>query len=187
MSPQRPAGCRFASTCPWARRPTRRFLSALAVMLLVAVTLPLAACTATPPPETAADRLETLLAERRAVGPLPRGMTYHRHADPASRAYLDEDLFSALFGEAARGLLSPVPDVTGTSTGVPPVNDVALYLSATAAPGELAVLRCSDRRTAETVAKLCAARLDTLRRAHPTAIGEVRMEGMMVLLIFGAA
>ena len=162
------------------------FARALAFILLLAAALSFAACTATPPPETAAARLEALLAERRAVGPFPQGMTYRRDADPASRGYLDEDLFSALFGEAARGLLFPSGDTAGMATAVPPVNDAAIYLSATDAPGELAVLRCSDRRTAETVAKLCAARLDTLRRAHPGAAGEVRMEGMMVLLVFGA-
>ena len=136
-------------------------------------------------PPTASEVLAAMTAAMADTAqPLPDGLTYTRSADPAGREYLTDTLFSALYGEAARGLLAP--DGGG---GAAPIGDAALYLSLSAYPCELAVFRCSDLRTAATVAGLCRGRLDTVAAGHGdsewagiASNGRVAVEGCYVLL-----
>ncbi len=154
----------------------------------------------TTPPPSAAEVLTAMTdAMTASAQPLPDGLTYTRAADPASPSYLTDTLFSALYGEAARGLF--LPDAAPETGGVPPVGDLspigdpspigdaAVYLSLSAYPCELAVFRCSDLRTAATVAGLCQSRLDTVAVGHRNsewaeiaAGGRVAVEGCYVLL-----
>jgi hypothetical protein len=87
------------------------------------------------------------------------GILRTRSGSPNDPAYLTDVLLSALYGEAARGWLS---DHDG---GSPLINDAALLLPAARHPCELAVFRCSDVRGVATVATVCRARLDAIRRA----------------------
>ncbi len=110
--------------------------------------------------------------------------TYTRAAAPSDGAYLSDTLFSALYGEAARGLLQESDGVAAA------INDAAVCLSMAASPVELAVLRCSDVRGTATAAGLCRARLDAVRRAWAgtaweamTAEGTVTVVGSYVLLV----
>ena len=138
----------------------RRFLALFALLyaFLCAVS-----CSPTPPPAAS----EVLLAMETALTdsgqPLPDGTLRLTASPPDSPHHLTETLFSALYGEAARGLL------TGETGQTPPIGDAALYLSlslsSAAGTRELAVFRCSDLRTASTVAGLCQGRLDLLCRA----------------------
>ncbi len=109
---------------------------------------------------------------------------YTRTAAPDGAGYLSDALFSALYGEAARGLLRGTDDATAA------INDAAICLSVTPAPLELAVFRCSDTRGTATAAKLCRARLETIRAAWKgteyeamAAEGVVTVEGSYVFLV----
>ncbi len=164
----------------------RRPVSCLALLLLLALLLP--SCTpSTAPPPAAADILTAMQAAMADTAqPLPDGLTYTRAASPSDPAYLTDPLFSALYGEAARGLL----EGDDTLGGVPAVGDVAMFLSIAPYPCELAVFRCSDIRTASTVAGLCRGRLDTVARGYAgsewesvAARGRVAMEGCYVFLV----
>ena len=141
------------------------------------------------PPLSAADVLLVMQAAMADTAqPLPDGLTYTRTADPSSPSYLTDTLFSALYGEAARGLFAP--DAAADSEPVPPIGDAALFLSVAPYPCELAVFRCSDLRSAATVAGLCRARLDIVARGYAEAEwgaiarnGAVTVEGCYVLLV----
>ncbi len=165
------------------------FLRLVAVELLLSLCLSLTGCGRAPLPASASAVLLGMCEE------IPSGASdvhsyalYTRDAASESRhpdaGALTETLFSALYGEAARGLLS-------TSTDAPPaINDAAICLSVSPTPIELAVFRCSDTRGTATAAGLCRSRLDTLRRAWEgtewedvTREGFVSVEGSYVLLI----
>lgn len=164
----------------------RPFVSLLPLLMITFLLL--TSCVkSTAPPPAAADILtvmQTAMAD--TAQPLPDGLTYTRTAPSSDPAYLTDTLFSALYGEAARGLLAG-DDTNGT---VPAVGDVAMFLSIAPYPCELAVFRCSDIRTASTVAGLCRGRLDTVARGYAgseweavAARGRVAVEGCYVFLV----
>ncbi len=162
----------------------RRLILCCICCLLVSVLF--CACGRAEPPPSAAELLavmQTALTD--TAQPLPDGLTYTRALPPDDRAYLTDPLFSALYGEAARGLLEETD-----SAGVPVVGDVALFLSVAPYPCELAVFRCSDIRTAATVAGLCRGRLDSVARGFSgseweatAGRGQVAAEGCYVFLV----
>ena len=155
----------------------------LAVLLPTALLLP--ACGREAPPPAASEVLAAMESAMDAtVQNRPEGAVYHRALPPDAPAYLSDTLFSALYGEAARGLLTA--EEGGTYRAV---NDAALLLSVAPYPCELAVFRCSDTRAAATVAGLCRGRLDTLARgfagsewADTAAGGQIAVEGCFVLM-----
>ena len=159
----------------------------LALTCLLLTALLLLSCTGdkTPPPP-AMDVLTAMQAAMTDTAQtLPDGLTYSRAVDPSSPHYLTDTLFSALYGEAARGLL----EADGGDGTAPPISDAALFLSIAPYPCELAVFRCSDTRSAATVAGLCRTRQDTLHRgwadtewAAVTGRAAVAVEGSYVLL-----
>ncbi len=109
---------------------------------------------------------------------------YRRTAASGEKSYLSDTLFSALYGEAARGLLSGADGNSAT------INDAAICLSVSPTPLEFAVFRCSDMRGTATAAKLCRTRLEMVRGAWKdtayaalTAEGVVTVEGSYVFLI----
>ena len=109
---------------------------------------------------------------------------YTRDAACESADYLSDTLFSALFGEAARGLLS------GSDTAPAAINDAAVCISVSPTPFEIAVLRLSDVRGTATAAGVCRTRLDTVQNAwrgtEQEAVanaGVVTVEGSYVLLV----
>ncbi len=125
-----------------------------------------------------------LLAMADTLGTGHTGKIYTRASNPEGGEFLSETLFSALFGEAARGLLR------GTENAPPAINDAALYLSVSPTPVELAVFRCSDMRGTATAEGLARTRLDSLRNAwrdtdwaDMTESGTVIVSGNYVLLI----
>jgi len=154
--------------------------------LSVVLVIHLAACSwGSAPPPAAREVLAAMQdAMVSSAQPLPDGRVYTRAADPDSPAYLTDVLFAALYGEAARGLFEADGDA------VAPVSDAAVYLSLAAYPCELAVFRCSDTRTAATVAGLCQSRLDTLARGYAAtewaelaARGRVSVKDCFVLMV----
>lgn len=157
--------------------------SRLLALLLTALLL-LPACGRDTPPPPAAEVLSAmLLAMEDTVQPLPDGVTRLTAAPADSPERLTETFFSALYGEAARGLLGE------GSTESPPITDAALFLALSPYPCELAVFRLSDESAAATVAGLCRGRLDTLARGYAgsewealAAGGAVALEGSYVLL-----
>jgi hypothetical protein len=157
------------------------------LILILSLLLPSCAGKTTLPPSA----LDVLTAMQEAmtdtVQPLPDGLTYTRGVDKDAPSYLTDTLFSALYGEAARGLFQP--DTNGGSQTVPPIGDAALFLSVAPYPCELAVFRCSDLRSAATVAGLCRGRLDTVAQGYrgseweAVALGgQVSVDGCYVLL-----
>lgn len=109
---------------------------------------------------------------------------YTRAASPYGDEYLSDTLFSALYGEAARGLLQGTDEIPAA------INDAAVCLSVAPVPLELAVFRCSDTRGTATAVGLCRARLETVRGAwrgtdHEAVVteGVVTVEGSYVLLV----
>ncbi len=162
----------------------RRLLPYCVCCLLVTVLL--CACGRTAPPPSAMELLAVMqTAMTETAQPLPDGLTYTRALPPNDRAYLTDPLFSALYGEAARGLLEETDPA-----GVPVVGDTAVFLSVAPYPCELAVFRCSDIRTAATVAGLCRGRLDTVARGFAESEwettanrGQVAVEGCYVFLV----
>ena len=154
-------------------------------LVLVSAALLFSSCGERTPPPPAADLLSVMLsAAEETVQQLPDGVTRLTAADPASPDRLTETFFSALYGEAAGGLLG------GDSAQGPPITDGALFLSIAPYPCELAVFCCSDGETARTVAALCRRRLDDLERGfrgseweETAAGGRVAMEGNYVLMV----
>ncbi len=169
-------------------KPTRWnvFRRVLAFCLSAALLPSLSACGRTDvPPPTAAEVLAVMQTAMESAGGAPDGQSYSRAAPSDTRAYLGDTLLSALYGEAARGLL-----VSETEGAAPAVGDVAIFLSLAPHPAELAVFRCSDARGVTTAAKLCRARLDLVCRtwddtayADLVARATVTVEGSYVLLI----
>lgn len=164
-----------------------RRLRFLVMILIFSLLLPSCAGGNTPPPSA----MDILTAMQSAMTDtaqtLPDGLTYTRAAHPASPSYLTDTLFSALYGEAARGLFQP--DTATDGEPVPPIGDAALFLSISPYPCELAVFRCSDLRSASTVAGLCYGRLDTVARGYQGSEweavaqkGKVSVDGCYVLL-----
>ena len=155
------------------------------LVLLLILSLLLSACGTSDPPPAASEVLTTALtAVTDTAQPLPDGITRLTAAPADSPHRLTETFLSALYGEAARGLLD------GDSTDNPPVQDAALYLSVAPYPFELGVFRCADGDTARTVAALCRGRLDTLVRGFAgsewrevAAGGRVASEGNWVFLV----
>ncbi len=192
------------SSCP--NHLIRLPAAVLCAVLLLAFT----ACGLENPPPAAGEVLTAMMtALADAAAPLPAGQIFLRPettigeaadrgegstADAATAtepgtAPLTDPLLSALFGPSVLPLLEETVGPDGQA-GAPPVGDVAIYLSLTAHPGELAVFRCSDRTAAMAAAKLCRARLDTIRRAWRgtayeaiTEAATVTLEGNYVLLL----
>ena len=175
----------------------RRLLICLILLSLVMPTLPACGGRTAPPPAAAAVLEAMQAAMRDSAQTLPDGLIYTRAAEAGDPAHLSDTLFSALFGEAARGLLGgdAKGDAEGTegaeaAEGAPPIGDAAIFLSVAPYPCELAVLRCSDTRSILSVAGLCRGRLDTVARAYAggewadvAARGVVAVEGSFVLLV----
>ena len=156
----------------------------LIVTFLWSICAALLACDGgnTPPPSAG----EVLTVMTDTLRSPPDGLLYTRSADPAGPNYLTDTFFSALYGEAARGLLESV----SSADGVAAVGDVAMFLSVAPYPCELAVFRCSDIRTAATVAGLCRGRLDTVTRGFAGSEwqeiaegGRVAVKGCYVVLV----
>ena len=134
-----------------------RRLCCLALILTLALLLP--ACGTSDPPPAASEVLTALLSAMESTNqPLPDGVIRLTAAPAESPHALTETFFSALYGEAARGLLGEGSDAA------PPVQDVALFLAVSLYPCELGVFRCADETTAGEVAALCRGRLDTLAK-----------------------
>ncbi len=159
-----------------------RRLQALALILTLSLLLP--ACGTSDPPPPAAEVLSAMLsAMEDTAQPLPDGVLRLTAASADSPEHLTETFFSALYGEAARGLLGE-----GAAPS-PPITDAALFLSLSPYPCELACFRCADESAARTVAGLCRGRLDTLSQGYAesewagvAAGGRVAVEGSYVLL-----
>ena len=156
----------------------------LLALLLSAALLFLPACGKSDPPPAASEVLTAMLtAMEDTAQPLPDGITRLTAAPAESPHRLTETFFSALYGEAARGLLGD-----GTAA-TPPVQDAALYLSVSPYPCELGVFRCADEDTARAVMALCRGRLDTLAQGYAgsewegiASGGRVAVRGRYVLL-----
>ncbi len=166
--------------------------------LLLALIFSLFGCGKSAPPTPAADVLAAMVE---TLGTSHTTRTYTRASDPQGGDYLSDTLFSALFGEASRGLLggdgtAPADSggATGTAAGTAAVpaaiGDAAVCLSLSPTPVELAVFRCSDARGTTTAAGIAQARLDTVRAAWVgtewealTRDGRVAVVGSYVLLI----
>ena len=167
------------------RRPRRFVYVSLLLTAWLFVSGSVTACTASnAPPPTAWEVLAVMQnTMRESAQTLPDGCTYTRAVAPDDPAYLSDILLTALMGEAA-------PELTVDGVDPAPIGDIALFLSETPYPCELAVLRCSDARSTTTAAKLCRARLDTLRRAYARTEwadlverGTVSVQGSYVLLV----
>ena len=129
------------------------------LILILSLALLLSACGTNALPPAASEVLTVLLGEMEATAqPLPDGLIRLTDAPENSPNCLTAVFFSALYGEAARGLLWDGADT------VPPIQDAALYLSVSPYPCELGVFRCVDETTAREVASLCRGRLDPLAR-----------------------
>ncbi|MBQ4111179.1 MAG: hypothetical protein IJD38_00115 [Clostridia bacterium] len=167
----------------------RRFLpsvaaTALAVVLLFLAILPLSSCGREAPPPAASEVLAVMLEAMEDTAQLtPDGVIRLTAAPSDSPDCLTGTFLAALYGPSAHGLLGEGGEQT------PAVMDVALFLSMTAYPCELAVFLCADGDTARAVAMLCQSRLDTVARGHKespwaalAAGGRVAIRGNYVLL-----
>jgi hypothetical protein len=149
----------------------------------------LTACTRreTPPPSalTVLEAMQAAMTDTAQT--LPDGLIYHRgtpaDGETPGVSHLTDTFLSALYGEAARGLLD------GDGTGTAALGEAAIFLSVAPYPCELAVFRCSDLRSASTVAGLCYGRLDTVARGYRGSEweavaqkGKVSVDGCYVLL-----
>ena len=154
------------------------------VALLMGILLIFSGCGEREPPPSASEVLAAMQAVMEDTAQiLPEGLVYTRASSPTDPGYLNDTLFSALYGETARGLLADEPSERSV------ISDAALFLSVAPYPCELAVFRCSDTRGASSVARLCRGRLDTIRRgfaagewADVAAGGQVVVQGCYVLL-----
>lgn len=160
----------------------RRLMKLLPWLMIAVVLLP--ACAPAPPPAASEALTVLLTALESTAQTTPDGLIRLTAAPADSPDHLTETFFSALYGEAARGLLG------GDDTQGPPVQDAALYLSVSPYPFELGVFRCADGDTARAVAALCRGRLDTLARGFAGSDreadalgGRVAVEGNWVLLV----
>ena len=137
------------------------------------------------PPPSAVSVLEAMqTAMVDTAQTLPDGIIRHRAVPMEDPAYLTDTFLSALYGEAARGLLDGDEHEGGA------VGDAALFLSVMPYPCELAVFRCSDVRTASAVATICRGRLDTVAGGYDDSEwaavagnGAVTAEGCFVFLV----
>ena len=162
-----------------------RTVFSVSLAFMIAVMLLLSSCGRATPPPSASEVLSAMLTTAEATAqPIPDGVIRLTAAPEGSPNYLTETFFSALYGEAARGLWGE--DVTQR----PPIRDAALYLSVAPYPMELGVFRCADESTAREVTVLCRKRLDTLSHGYGTedasAIqgkGCVAVEGNWVLWV----
>ena len=159
----------------------RRLMRILPWLMIFAVLFP--ACTSAPPPAASEVLTAMLVAVESTAQTLPDGVIRLTAAPADSPDRLTETFFSALYGEAARGLLGE------DATPSPPIQDAALYLSMAPYPCELGVFRCVDEDTARAVAALCQGRLDALARGYAgsewegvAAGGRVSVAGRYVLL-----
>ena len=164
--------------------PMRPVISLLLALATVSVLLLSSCGGATPPPSASAVLTAMLTAAETTAQPLPDGVIRLTAAPSDSPSRLTETFFSALYGEAARGLLSE-----GETQG-PLVQDAALYLSVAPYPCELGVFRCADGRGAAELADLCRGRLDTLSRGfaggeyeEAATRGRVAVVGNWVFLV----
>ena len=156
-----------------------RFLVPVLILSLL-----LTACGTSDPPPAASEVLTAMLAAMEDTAqPLPDGMIRLTAAPAESPHALTETFFSALYGEAARGLLGEGSDAA------PPVQDFALFLAVSLYPCELGVFRCADETTAGEVAALCRGRLDTLAKGFAgseyaviASGGRVAVSGNWVIL-----
>ncbi len=138
-----------------------------------------------PPPSASAVLCAMQTAMDASVPKPPDGRHYNRALPADHPDYLTDTLLSALYGEAARGLLTVGEDGSAAAVG-----DVAFFLSMSPHPCEVAVFRCSDARGSTTAAKLCRARLEIIRHAWSGTTYEgmvtraaVSVEGSYVLLV----
>lgn len=172
-----------------------RMPSLLLLLLLLLLTIRLllltTACGRESPPPTAQEVLSIMLTTmRRTVQTLPEGLVRLSAAPSDAPEHLSPVLLSSLYGEVMGELMGEEGE------DVPPLGDVALYLSLSPYPCELGVFRCVDEETAREVATLCRSRLATLRRGfgleaegdhegggQPDENGWVLREGRWVLLI----
>ncbi len=153
-------------------------------VLVAALCLTVCGCARARVPASAGEVLGGMLTALEEAGAtVPEGMVLSTSADPAAGGHLSDTLAAALFGAAIRELLAAVD-------GVAPVNDMAVFLSASPHPCELAILRCSDAGAARSAAGVCHTRLDLVRRAWAgsdyaavTDRAAVAMEGSFVLLV----
>ena len=147
------------------------------LVLILAIPLLLPACGTSDPPPAASEVLTVLLGEMEATAqPLPDGVIRLAAAPEDSPDRLTAVFFSALYGEAARGLLGE-----GSATS-PPVQDAALFLAVSPYPCELGVFRCVDEVTARELAGLCRGRLDTLARGFAGGEHEAAASGGRVMV-----
>ena len=152
--------------------------------LVTAVALLLSSCGRASPPPAASEVLTAMItAAETTAQTIPDGIIRLTAAPSDSPSHLSETFFSALYGEAARGLLG------NSESTSPPIRDGVICLSAFPYPWELGVFRCADGDTAREVAALCRGRLDTLRRGFAggeyeaaASGGRVAVEGNWVLM-----
>ncbi len=173
------------------REPVRRLLLLLCLSV-VALSVTLSSCGRDAPPPSAAEVLAAMCA---ADSTLPAGATYDRAAPVDAPVYPTDTLLTALYGSAVETLILGKTTVTATvspprETVAQPQVDLAFFLAQALHPGEMAVFRCSDARTATAAAALCRTRLDTIRRAWAdteqsalTERGVVAVEGNYVFLV----
>ena len=155
------------------------------LVLILTLPLLLPACGTSDPPPAASEVLTVMLSAMESTSqPLPDGVIRLTAAPADSPNALTETFFSALYGEAARGLRGEGSDAAA------PMQDGALYLSVSPYPCELGVFRCVDETTAGEVAALCRGRLDTIARGfrgseHEAAAagGRVVAAGNWVILV----
>ena len=155
------------------------------VALLIGILLIFSGCGEREPPPSASEVLAAMQAVMEDTAQiLPEGLVYTRASSPTDPGYLNDTLFSALYGETARGLLADEPSERSV------ISDAALFLSVAPYPCELAVFRCSDARGTATAAAICRARLDAICCAWQGSewAGEledsvVAVEGEYVLLV----
>ena len=162
-----------------------RAVISVSLAFVITVMLLLSSCGRATPPPSASEVLSAMLeTAETTTRSLPDGVLRLTSAPSDSPSFLTETFFSALYGEAARGLLS---EGEGQA---PSVQDAALYLSVSPYPCELGVFRCADGRGAAEMADLCLGRLDILSRGfaggeyeEAAKGGRVAVVGNWVLLV----
>ena len=136
-----------------------RAVISASLAFVITVMLLLSSCGRATPPPSASEVLSAMLRTvTDTAQPLPDGVIRLSAAPADSPNRLNETFFSALYGEAARGLLA------GEGTSGPAVQDAAIFLSVAPYPCELGAFRCTAGNTARELAALCRGRLDTLSR-----------------------
>ena len=155
-----------------------RAVVSVSLAFVIVVMLLLSSCGRATPPPSASEVLTAMLETAATTAQsLPDGVIRLTSAPLDSPSLLTETFFSALYGEAARGLLAE------GENQAPLVQDAALYLSAAPYPCELGVFRCADGEGAAEMADLCLGRLDTLSRGFAGgAYGEVAKGGRVAVV-----